>query len=132
LKIVTLERFAYAPDGTFGSIKVGYKSWYTVERPWQNNLVYVSCIPCGVYEIKLDDFKGRYPNYRLVNVDGRTSIEIHRANQANELQGCIALGKDLGAWKVLRSTDALTEFMVEMEDVEPAILHIYNKAAGYI
>jgi len=36
-----------------------------------------------------------YPNYKVLDVPGRTAIEIHAANKANQLRGCIALGNKL-------------------------------------
>ena len=44
-----IERFAYAEDGTFGSVVVGGYRVYTVECPWLENRVGLSCIPEGVY-----------------------------------------------------------------------------------
>ena len=46
---VIIERFAYAPDGTFGRIKLPNGTQFvTVERPWLSNKAYESCIPDGI------------------------------------------------------------------------------------
>lgn len=70
------------PDGDFV---------FTLERPWLDNKVSISCIPEGVYVVKRDK-TGRFQWYSIQDVPGRTFIEIHPANKVNQLEGCIALG----------------------------------------
>jgi len=91
--MITLERFAYLPEGTLGVIR-----WpngprvFTIERPWLNNEKFISCIPEGDYPLEWD-LKGRIRNVpRLRNTEPRTQINIHAANHPSELHGCIAPG----------------------------------------
>jgi hypothetical protein len=98
--VITLERFAYLPEGTLGVIR-----WpegprvFTIERPWipaadgsLGGEKFISCIPEGDYPLEWDT-KGRIKNVpRLRNTNPRTEINIHSANWASELHGCIAPG----------------------------------------
>ena len=111
----TIKRWCRGPNATFGTFRSarGFEC-YTIERPWLDNIPFKSCIPTGAYEIRRDDFKGKYPDYRLYGVPGRTDIEMHRANIAEELQGCIApgltLGVHKGSWAVMSSRRPLSEW----------------------
>lgn len=111
-----LRRFAYTPLGTFGRLELpdGGELW-TLELPWLENRRHVSCIPQGRYEVKRGNFQGKYPNWELQDVPGRSHIEIHRGNVPSDLRGCIAVGKSLGAltnrWAVLQSKDAMDRLM---------------------
>jgi hypothetical protein len=60
-----------------------------LERPWLNNAPFVSCIPTGQYIVNRDK-TGRFQWYSLLNVKGRSHIEIHPANKASQLEGCIS------------------------------------------
>ncbi len=65
----------------------------TLELPWKNNQPNISCIPAGLYPYKKrwSEKNGRIV-IELLNVPGRTDIEIHIANYFHELLGCIAVG----------------------------------------
>lgn len=115
-----LERWCYAPFATFGTLSLpdGWKC-YTVERPWLNNEPFVSCIPVGTYPMRLDWHQRRYEVFELDRVPNRSQIQIHMANRAGELQGCIAPGRELGCvqgeWGVLDSRGAFASFMERMQ-----------------
>jgi len=121
--MITLERFAYTPQGTFGRLTFDDFSCYTVERPWDGNKPYVSCIPEGEYVLE------RYnsPKFgKVYAVNGgtvsvtedinhsRSAILIHAANVASDLEGCIGLGDSLGfvknQWAVLNSVETVKAF----------------------
>lgn len=118
-----LTRFAYTPNGTFGRLIVAGKEFYTVERPWKNNESNVSCIPEGTYTLRMRDSGvvsrstgGAYSRgWEVTNVKGRSFIMIHPGNTVDDLQGCIAPGKSLGAvsgkWAVVSSRQAFDELM---------------------
>ena len=130
-EMVQVERFAYTPMGTFGRMKYKDLTCYTVEKPWQNNAAYTSCIPVGIYKLKLGRYhRGKYDCYELCNVPNRTLIKIHVANTANDLMGCIALGNRLGTvdnwWAVLNSTETHAKFMAEMGRQPEAYIGISN------
>jgi hypothetical protein len=60
-----------------------------LERPWLDNKPFVSCIPPDSYIVDRDK-TGRFKWYKLREVIGRSFIEIHPANKADQLEGCIA------------------------------------------
>ena len=112
-----LVRFAYLPAGTLGRLhsSEGQLQLFTLERPWQNNRPFVSCIPEGNYGLRRFDGSKWKGVLEVEDVFGRTAILIHPANQPVELAGCIAPGMDWNIEKniptVQRSRDALSVVM---------------------
>jgi len=120
-EMVTLTREGYHEMGTFGTLRYKDFDCKTVERPWSNNTVFISCIPPGIYPIKLGKFyQGGYPCWELDQVPNRSLIKIHRANTMNDLKGCIGLGSTFGTvdktWAVLNSRQTHDEFMRAMRE----------------
>lgn len=70
---------------------------FTLEETWKDNGP-DSCIPAGTYKAKIDIHYGNpgkkddYPVWELQNVPGRTQIQIHIGNTAEDTEGCILLG----------------------------------------
>ena len=126
--ILTLRRFADSPMGTFGRLTLP-DGWgcFTVERPWAQNKPGVSCIPVGTYQLKLDQYhKGGYPAYEVTGVPNRARILIHRANRAEEVEGCIAPGTSLGSiqgeWAVTNSGTAFDHLMLALVNSPPELV----------
>ena len=69
----------------------GKKVLYTLELLWQENKRDVSCIPNGDYQCENDDH-GKFRTAKIVEVDGRASIEFHVGNTPKNTRGCILLG----------------------------------------
>jgi hypothetical protein len=67
---------------------------HTMELPWKDNKRGESCIPEGIYHV-VPDSTGKHRYFRVLDVDGRDMIEIHKANWAFQLDGCIACGEDI-------------------------------------
>jgi len=133
MKYLQLKRCCHTDKyGVFGKLFIDNKfCCYTVERPWQENKPYVSCIPCRAYLIQKGTFRNEYENYEIKNVPDRTHIEIHRANVADDVQGCIGLGLELGVvdgkWAVLESRAAMGRFVDEMQGDEYAVMVVTNE-----
>lgn len=114
---IRLERFAYSPMGTFGTLWLPDNELvYTVERPWLNNEPRISCIPEGVYEcIPRRYNRGGYDAVHITNVPNRSLILIHKGNTMHNVEGCVAVGAHLGSlegtWAVLNSANAFTMVM---------------------
>ena len=100
-----LRRGVSNAEGTFGRLTVQGDDWsllqlQTLELPWAENAVNISCIPGGVYDCVRVQSPRYGWSYEVVGVDGRTNILFHAANWAgergseykSELRGCIALG----------------------------------------
>lgn len=97
MKTLAIERFAYTPEGTFGRMTINGYTLYTVEQPWNGNLVGASCIPQGVYECVPSYYhRGGYKAVEVTGVAGRSQIKIHKANWPHQLRGCIAPVSDFG------------------------------------
>jgi len=92
-------------DATTGTLKAGALQLATIELPWAANRPSESCVPAGEYRLipYLSPKHGR--TWRLhapeLGVWGqgvlapegmRTEIELHPANWARQLKGCIAVG----------------------------------------
>lgn len=60
----------------------------SLERPWLDNQVSVSCIPKGIYKVTRDK-TGKHTWFRLEHVEGRTFIEIHEGYRVEHSEGCI-------------------------------------------
>jgi hypothetical protein len=98
---VTIARH-YGDYATTGTMQVGDASFFTIERPWMDNESGTSCVPEGTYQLipYLSPKHGQtwcLENEALgVTADGhggtRSRCEIHSANWATQLEGCIALG----------------------------------------
>lgn len=102
---VTLTRIESGDQGTFGKLKCGEFSCYTLELPWRHNDPDISCIPTGIYKCvwnKSTRFKKNM--YEVLNVKDRAGIRIHAANLGgdkalgfrSQINGCISLGEKIG------------------------------------
>jgi hypothetical protein len=77
----------YYHDRTEGKIILPDGSLlFSIERPEESAN---PCIPEGSYLFERD-LTGKHRWWRVLDVDGRTNIEIHPANYAHQLLGCIA------------------------------------------
>lgn len=124
MEIITLERFAYTPWGTFGRLVYGDFRAFTVERPWVNNEVRKSCVPEGMYDLQWYNSPKFGPTWALVGDSvslfpeagkKRSAILIHVGNTMDDLLGCISPGATLGTvngkWAVLSSGPTLKKFL---------------------
>ena len=133
--MITLERFAYTPVGTFGRMTMPEFQAYTVERPWLNNKVRESCIPEGQYQIVKGRFhRGGYDCYELLEVPGRSLIKIHVGNTLEDVIGCIAVGSHLGfiegLWAVTNSVRTFQHLMDVARAHEPKMIHVTSSQQG--
>ena len=64
------------------------KTIASLELPGRDNAVGVSCIPTGTYQVKRDK-TGTHQWFKLIDVPGRTFIEIHEGSKPHHSQGCI-------------------------------------------
>lgn len=126
----------YTDLGTFGKIydDAGKFVCYSMERPWQNNVAFKSCIPEGEYLLVRHDSPKYGECYALTggsvslfkdDAYQRYGILIHPANWPSQLSGCIAPGASLGVidakprdWAVLSSANALKRLENVIADQE--------------
>jgi len=114
LPLLTLERFAYSPRGSFGRLTGEGLDLFTVERPWAGNARKLSCIPEGLYTCRRVMSPRFGDTFEVTDVPGRSHILFHPANTMDELEGCIAPGLSLGCldgqWSVVSSRAAMSAF----------------------
>ena len=96
--MVILTRWFFSDECTLGRLEFdGFRCW-TVEKPWLDNAVNVSCVPDGKYQMVRHDSPKFGPDvWMLEDVPERSYILIHAGNTAKDVTGCIALGEGLRA-----------------------------------
>lgn len=94
-----INRNTSSEQGTFGTLTDdnGIFICYTVELPWADNHTQLSCIPDGVYLVEQYQSPKHGQVWQIMDVPNRSNIEIHAANVASELLGCIGVGDSLGS-----------------------------------
>jgi len=135
VKILRLDK---GDQGVFG--KIIYKSFtrFTGELPDKDNVIGLSCIPTGLYEVYWARSNRLKKNtYRFRDVKGRTGVLIHSANLMGDklkgyiaqLEGCVALGEYIGYINkqkaILVSRPAVSAFEALMQ-YKPFMLEIKN------
>jgi hypothetical protein len=115
LEIVRKTAFPDSP--TLGELLIeGVHFCFSLEDPWKDNAVDVSCIPTGVYQLMLMysvRFQRDMP--RVIGVADRTGILIHYGNTDADTEGCILLGDRQSATAVYDSVLAFDRFMAWFE-----------------
>jgi hypothetical protein len=95
---LTIHREYSASNCTSGYLAVnGRIQAYTLERPWAGNQPAISAIPVGSYPATLRYDHTDQWRIELTGVPGRTHVEIHTGNTPDDTEGCILIGKQLGA-----------------------------------
>lgn len=131
METITLDR-AYLPDesATFGrwTMPDGW-SCYTLENPWAGNERNISCIPEGMYRMKMRESpvvkrtsRGKFSlGWEICDVVNRSFIMVHPGNWAHNTDGCVLVGMGF-SWSpdhgpmVTHSQDAFKKFMDHMAD----------------
>tara|TARA_R110002110_G_scaffold391464_1_gene604727 strand:+ start:138 stop:533 length:396 start_codon:yes stop_codon:yes gene_type:complete len=94
--MIELTRFYSCKDRTIGRLQYEGATYYTIERPWQDNIPFKSCIPTGEYDLVRHDSPRFGPDCWMVSgVDDRSYILFHVANTERNVVGCIGLGMAL-------------------------------------
>lgn len=127
---INITRFVSKHENTIGRLSIDGKPFcYTIERPWIDNLPYISCIPESIYKMVRYDSPSYGANTWMVDaVPNRTYILFHVANVAANVQGCIGLGsscyEDLAGVKNSRAT--VDEFYRRTGSEKEAVLTIID------
>lgn len=97
LSIIRSKKTKY---GTFGIFYINDDPLcLTLEDPWNNNKVGVSCIPEGTYKVSKHTGLKYKDVWILHDVPGRTAILIHSGNTIDDTRGCILVGNSFGKVK---------------------------------
>ena len=66
----------------------------TIELPWRDNKINISCIPEGKYKVK-KRYSDKYGHhFHILNVPDRSLILIHAGNYYSQTKGCILVGSE--------------------------------------
>jgi hypothetical protein len=105
----------------------------SLERGWLNNAKMISCIPEGVYPLRLErSDRFNMDLWEVYDVPNRSECKYHAANFSRQLNGCIALGEkriDIdndGLTDVTNSRKTMARFHEAMAGGTEATLHVIN------
>lgn len=116
--MVRLARELYYGDCTLGKIYLPNGSWFfTLERPWLNNQVGISCIPLATYSAVYRQRPSKLYDYWLKDVPNRSYILIHSGNVASQVQGCILLGMQRGLMNGKRAVFSSVTAVRKFEEI---------------
>jgi hypothetical protein len=109
----TITRDKKFTDCTLGTMVAKGKTFYTLERPWLENISDISCIPCGAYRCTFKNHEKLGDVYIINDVPLRSGILIHVGNYVHESHGCIllGLGRDIEKKTVVSSRLAIKQFV---------------------
>ena len=101
MKTVIIDRFKVTHNYSLGICYVKNEDGSvqyigkSLERGWRNNQSRVSCVPPGVYPLKLE-YSPRFRKHlwELYGVPNRSECKFHAANYWQQLNGCIAIGNN--------------------------------------
>jgi hypothetical protein len=112
-----LQRLKSPADRTNGIVTLPDGTEYpSLELPWLNNQTSVSCVAAGFYKF-VRDTHGRFQWFRLLDVDGRTNIEMHLGKEPWHSEGCILLPMEcLLAMKNFFYGDLDLTYVLEIRD----------------
>lgn len=92
--MITLDRW-YQDDVTLGRLRINDFQCFTLELPWLDNKKNISCIPEGNYKYEIYNSPKHGKVLLILDVNGRTMIEIHAANYTRQILGCVAVGNSI-------------------------------------
>ena len=92
-----LIRDTFSKESTIGELFLnGERICDTLENSWQDNQRNISCIPEGVYPVRLrlprESASRDYLHLLVQEVPNRDFILVHRGNFPSQTQGCILVG----------------------------------------
>jgi hypothetical protein len=92
-----LIRDTFSKESTIGELFLnGERICDTLENPWQDNQRNISCIPEGIYPVRLrlprESASRDYLHLLVQEVPNRDWILFHRGNTAKDTSGCILVG----------------------------------------
>jgi hypothetical protein len=147
MKIITHTRYAYLPDSTLGRFtckEYNLETLWSIEREWNYNKRYVSCIPPDLYELVPHSGSKYIDTYALVNKERRifaTEAEckyetdrftcvLHAGSWASNFEGCTGAGfnriGDNRRWGVGRTVDGISYLLKFIGDNEITHINIRN------
>jgi hypothetical protein len=124
---LTITRDVLSDVSTMGLLDImGLFQCYSIELPLtyqgQQNVPDKTCIPNGTYQVEIRwSPKHGFEVPWILNVPDRADIEIHPANDAPELLGCVAVGQTRSPNWVGASQLAFGALMAKLKTAENGI-----------
>ena len=92
-----LIRDTFSDKSTIGELFLnGERMCDTLENPWLDNQQTISCIPAGIYDVRLrlarESASRDYLHLLVKDVPNRKYILFHRGNFPKDTSGCILVG----------------------------------------
>ena len=120
---ILIVRDTFTEESTLGKLYLnGEFICYTLENAWLDNKRNISCIPVGVYDVRVrlprESATRDYLHLLVKDVPNRTYILFHRGNTAKDTLGCILTGMDRGENVIYKSRVAHNELMTAIIDGE--------------
>ena len=117
-----LIRDTFSKKSTIGELFLnGERICDTLENPWVDNQRNISCIPEGVYPVRLrlprESATRDYLHLLVQEVPNRDFILVHRGNFPSQTQGCLLVG--LGT-----EQDVVHNSVLAMDLLIKEILHL--------
>jgi len=117
-----LIRDTFSKESTIGELFInGERICDTLENSWQDNQRNISCIPEGVYPVRLrlarESASRDYLHLLVQDVPNRDWILFHRGNYPKDTSGCILVG--LGSQQ-----DVVNNSVLAMDLLIKEILHL--------
>ncbi len=117
-----LIRDTFSKKSTIGELFInGERICDTLENPWVDNQRNISCIPEGIYDVRLrlprESATRDYIHLLVKDVKDRDYILIHIGNTAKDTSGCILVG--LGT-----EQDVVHNSVLAMDLLIKEILHL--------
>ena len=114
-----LIRDTFSEKSTIGELFLnGERICDTLENPWLDNQRNISCIPAGVYDVRLrlarESASRDYLHLLVQDVPNRDWILFHRGNTAKDTRGCILVGLGSQQDVVSNSTLAMDLLIKEL------------------
>jgi hypothetical protein len=129
IDIVDLTRDLMHTDCTLGTLIAKGQVYFTLEPPWMDNAINISCIPTGLYTCTFREKTEHHENiYVVLDVPDRTDIEMHIGNFPKDTKGCILIGMNRDFFPVHMVTNsemALLKFN-ELMEKKDFLLRITN------
>ena len=91
-----LTRFEQTPKHTIGCLVAKDLHVFTMENPWLDNQLNISCIPEGNYPVEIYNSPKYKEVYLLQETYTRSYIEFHVGNTVKNTKGCILPGLTVG------------------------------------
>ena len=115
-------RDTFTEESTIGKLFVNGEYFCdTLENPWKNNVRNISCIPDGVYDVRLrlarESASRDYLHLLVKEVPNRDYILFHRGNTSADTSGCILVGQT-------REQDRVNNSRLAMDLVVKEILNL--------